>query len=229
MGTLTLKMTKVFDKTIISEYVLNVNVSNPDIIMTSETNPEVMKILYESGISNNEHYLLKSEAALITDDDLYPSVNNSVFKSKKSIVTFNEFKYFTGVTKVGAYSFSECTNLKSITLPRSIKRIESYAFSNTDIRSIEIPVNVDFIDQSAFDGNENLTSISVGLGNVTYLAENNCIYTNAGSTLYIIAPGLKEYVMRDETQKLYNPDMIFRFASDLTKITINSSIQFNGI
>ena len=34
---------------------------------------------------------------------------------------------------------------------------------------------------------------------------------------------------RDETQKLYNPDMIFRFASDLTKITINSSIQFNGI
>ena len=227
MGTLTLFITKQYDNSEVAIVTMNVNVSNPDIIMTSETNPEVMQVLYNAGISKNEHYLLKSEAAAITNEDLYPKVNDSIFENAK-IKHFEEFKYFTGVTTIGSYAFSECSNLTKISLPRSIVTIESYAFANTSLASIHIPVNVNYISQSCFDKSDELVNISIELGNVTYIAENNCIYTNAGSTLYIIAPGLTEYIMRDETQKLQDPDSIFRYASKLKKITINSTIDFEG-
>lgn len=42
--------------------------------------------------------------------------------------TFNEFKYFTGLTSIPERCFHSCTTLTEITLPNTITSVGSYAF-----------------------------------------------------------------------------------------------------
>jgi hypothetical protein len=53
---------------------------------------------------------------------------------------------------IGSFCFSACSLLSSISFesPSSLKRIESYAFQSSSLRSIAIPRTVQYIDSSAF-------------------------------------------------------------------------------
>lgn len=50
----------------------------------------------------------------------------SVFNSKTTITSFDEFKYFTGVTSL-YYEFEYCNNLMTISIPESVTDIGGYA------------------------------------------------------------------------------------------------------
>jgi len=52
-----------------------------------------------------------------------PSFSNS------DITSFNEFKYFTGITKIPSALFRNCPKLISITIPENVTSIGDYAFS----------------------------------------------------------------------------------------------------
>ena len=58
------------------------------------------------------------------------SAIGDVFKSNTAITSFDEFKYFTGVTTVPNMAFMGCTNLGSITLPANIGSIGNGSFFN---------------------------------------------------------------------------------------------------
>lgn len=62
-----------------------------------------------------------AQAAAVT------SIGN-VFDGNANIVTFDEFKYFTGVTALPEGAFRNCTSLVSLTLPTSCVTINQYAF-----------------------------------------------------------------------------------------------------
>ncbi len=70
-------------------------------------------------------------------------------------------KISDNVTRIGPRAFEWCYgNLKSITLPNSLKEIATYAFHGCSLlTSINIPANVVSIGQEAFDGCGNLKRV----------------------------------------------------------------------
>jgi hypothetical protein len=131
-----------------------------------------------------------AEAAAVTSLD-------NLTLNDRNFVSFDEFKYFTGVTQIPSNYFSGCENLKSISLPKSLKTIgnnafascenlevvnmseglesiKSDAFANCYLSSLEIPSTVKSIASSAFNGCYNLSSIAVDERNETYDSRDNC-------------------------------------------------------
>ena len=68
----------------------------------------------------------------------------------------------SGVTSIGAWTFTDCKNLTSVTIPSSVKSIGDSAFSFcTSLKSVTIPNSVTSIDYSAFSGCTSLTSVTI--------------------------------------------------------------------
>lgn len=56
------------------------------------------------------------------------------------------------VTVISDQCFYNCSSLSYVELPEKLKKIEKYAFANTALTEITIPVSVTSIDTTAFDG-----------------------------------------------------------------------------
>ena len=76
------------------------------------------------------------------------------------------------VDSIGESAFEDCSNLKSITLPSGLQRIEDRAFSNcTSIKSITIPSGVKSIGKQAFYMCTSLKKISIPASCVAIIGE----------------------------------------------------------
>lgn len=231
-GVLTLKFIKVLDNTVFNTVKLNVRVVNPNVIMTLDTNPEALRILYAycSHRMSSPNYLLKTEAETFENSDFYVNGTTGIF-SKSNVIHFEEFEYFTKITTIPAYCFDGCINLVEIVLPENIETISARAFQNTKLNTIHLPRKVKNLDKTAFISSNELTSISVDFENTTYYSTGGNVYMGARAyTLYIIAPGLTEYTMPDETTAVAeSPQDVWNSGTSLTKITFNEKVQnING-
>ncbi len=65
------------------------------------------------------------------------------------------------VTTLAYYSFMDCTNLKSVTLPKTLKTISGSAFSGSSIEKIDIPNGVEEIYAYAFSDCSTLDEVKV--------------------------------------------------------------------
>ncbi len=95
------------------------------------------------------------------------------------ITSFDEFAYFTGITRFDGDNsgdnggFKNCTSLTSIKLPASIVEIGPDAFNGCEsLKSIEIPSSVKTIKAGAFKNCKSLESVSLPDG-VTYMGEGS--------------------------------------------------------
>lgn len=143
-------------------------VTTKEIIMTSESNPEVMLIMYNNGLAENPAYMTKDEAEAVTESQLQTGTSNNTSIFYNSPIThFEEFEYFTGLTSVPTRCFNYCNKLGSIKLPSTITEIKSYAFgginsSNPPIfTSIEFPDGLTKIEDNAFSVLKNLESVYI--------------------------------------------------------------------
>lgn len=68
------------------------------------------------------------------------------------------------VTSICEYTFSSCSDLISVTIPKSIKSINDWAFYGSGLISITIPNTVTSIGNNAFRDCNNLSSIIIGSG-----------------------------------------------------------------
>lgn len=102
-------------------------------IVTTESNAPLMSALYTKGLAANENYMTLAEAKAVTNEQL-----DGLLNGNSAVTSFNEFKYFTNVTKVGTSDdanasktsapFRQATGLKYITLPSSVKELGARAF-----------------------------------------------------------------------------------------------------
>ena len=110
-----------------------------------------------------------SHIQVSSDNEFYKSVNGSLYsKDGKTLVkyatgkTASGFTIPEGVEVIGAYAFTDCYNLTSVTLPDSVKEICHDAFSGcSGLEIINIPDGVTSIGDYAFVGCDNLTSIII--------------------------------------------------------------------
>ena len=96
-----------------------------------------------------------------------------VFEDNEDIISFPEFKYFTGLdmqysnsfygcknlwkielpenlTTIGDAMFMDCSNLSNLVLPDNVSIIDRKAFYNTDLKSIVLPKSIASIGEQAF-------------------------------------------------------------------------------
>ena len=84
---------------------------NTDTIVFEDLN--VKAICCKNWDTNNDGELSYAEAAAVKDI-------GDVFSRNSNIIAFNEFKYFTGVTKLSAKAFTACRNLWKISIPENV-------------------------------------------------------------------------------------------------------------
>jgi hypothetical protein len=152
------------------------------IIMTSESNPEVMKVCYNQGWAASPYEMYASEAASVTSigtafeglgqgsssgygEYEYGGYSSGYGDSSSSFTfTFDEFKYFTGVTTL-EYNAFYGSKIVSITIPDSVTSIGESAFiSCNDLTSITIPDSVTSIGYCAFANCSGLNEVHIGSG-----------------------------------------------------------------
>jgi hypothetical protein len=76
----------------------------------------------------------------------------TLFKLNTNIVSFDEFKMFTGVKTLGNDAFNGATALTSIKLPQSVVSLGNYAFHNcASLASIELPDSITTIGERGFN------------------------------------------------------------------------------
>lgn len=163
------------------------------------------------------------------------------FKNNTDIVKFNELYYF-GITK-GQDSFSGCSSLKEVTLPKSSSYVPASCFafcsSLTSVKnfseneylneiwarafyqcsaitSVVLPKNVKFLDYSAFQGCSLLVS-----------AELPSALSTVGNYVFKQCTSLKKIVNLENTAIV---SFVIEFCSysGLTEITFPSGLQNTG-
>ena len=121
----------------------------------------------------------------------------SAFTANPKITSFDELRFFTGVKElpnsafdnclnmksvslpsslrvIGSYAFNECFALQSVILPNHLERIEDNAFQNCDLEEVFIPASVISVTASAFNGNNRLRKVVVSDDNPIYDSREHC-------------------------------------------------------
>ena len=101
-------------------------------------------------------YTLKNGTLTIDGKGMMPETKT--YKNNKKIkkVIIKE-----GITSISDYAFENCINIKSVKLPKTIKRIGVFAFHNTNIKSLNIPNGIEVIGEGAFLTMEYIDKIKV--------------------------------------------------------------------
>ncbi|MBQ3710196.1 MAG: leucine-rich repeat domain-containing protein [Bacteroidales bacterium] len=131
------------------------------------TDTNVKTLCVDNWDTNSDGELSLGEAAAVTD-------LGTVFQNK-TITSFDELQYFTGLTTIKAQAFRDCLKLTSITIPNSVLSIEEFAFASCQkLASIEIPSSVTSIGRGVLYNSYLLEQIVVSSDNPVYDSRNNC-------------------------------------------------------
>ena len=182
--------------------------------------------------TNGDGELSEAEAAAVTD-------LGEVFKSNKTITSFDELQYFTGLTSICDRAFYYCSGLTSITIPNSVTSIGQYAFKScSGLTSVTIPNSVTSIGNGAFELCSGLNSITIG-NSVTSIgrgAFNKCSgltsiiipnsVTSIGESAFSSCSSLSSVTIPNNVTSIgYSA---FSYCSGLTSVTIGNSVTSIG-
>lgn len=156
--------------TITSDITLTANCVESTVRYIDFADDEVLRVLLANGVGDGVG-VTESGAAEVKSIEKW-------FKGNTAITSFNEFKYFTGVTSLpGSWqngAFYDCKNLLAITFPSSLTDIGIDCFMNCSALNIEVSLpNLKTIGYGAFHGTS-ITKI-LDLGKITTIP-------NAGSS-----------------------------------------------
>ena len=238
-ATITARTT---DGTDLSAYCSITVKQNTQSNIISFADASVKALCVQNWDTNGDGELSTSEAAVVTS-------LGTVFRFNKSITSFNELVYFTGLNSIGNDAFENCSGLTSITIPESVTSIGSSAFDHcSGLTSITIPSSMTSIGSCAFDNCSGLTSITIpssvtSIGNAAFsycesissitVSSNNTVYDSRGNCNAIIKKsnnelivGCKNTVIPSSVTSIGNS--AFSGCHGMTSITIPSSVKSIG-
>ena len=162
----------------------------------------VKAICVEYFDANQDDELSYSEAAAVLS---LGTVFQNAFQDEGTSVSFNELRYFTGLTSIDDDAFSSCWSLTALTLPPSVLTIGEFSFYGCNFSSIVIPNSVTSIGSHAFRSCGALTSITIP-SSVTSISENPFFYcpalasitVEAGNTVYSSPEGSNAIIKTEE-------------------------------
>ena len=129
--------------------------------------------------TNNDGELSTDEAAAVTSF-------GTVFKGNKSITTFDEMRYFTGVTVIDEYAFSESSIGPTLTIPGTVKTIGNYAFYNCQsLTRIRVEEGVGKVGWHSFSGPIAYLSLPSTLTAMSSMAVDPYVNADPNSGIFI--------------------------------------------
>lgn len=160
---------KTMKSLLLTALMLSALPANAASSLISFADPEVERICVAQWDTDGDGRLSQVEAAAVT------SVSN-VFQSNKTITSFDELRFFTGLTSIGDFSFYGCTNLVSVKLPASVTEIGENAFGEDEnLKEALLPSGVRTIAKMAFFRCRNLAKVTLPNG-LTTIGESAFFY-----------------------------------------------------
>lgn len=151
-----------------------------------------------------------------------------LFESNTEITSFEELKYFTGITTIAENAFQGCTALTAIELPSSVTKIEQGAFSScTSLKKIELPAKVATLGVGVFANSTSLESIEVDADNTKYTSVNGVLLNKAKNTLVAYPAGREGKYEMPSTVKTIS-DYAFTGAGKLTGLKMSKNVVSIG-
>ena len=167
--------------------------------------------------------------------------NGTPIISPYEFTSFDEIKYFTGLTEIASYAFCQFPFLSEISLPEGIRKIGQHAFrsgshsaqnvefSGSGLLAIKLPQSLEVIDNNAFMGcpltqgielPESLKSIGSNAFSGCYLIDREHYDQQTGQ--YMAADGLKSIKIPEAVESIGFE--AFSDCKSLTSIEISNSI-----
>ena len=169
----------------------------------------VKAICVDNWDSNGDGELSEAEAAVVTDI-------GTLFYNNTSIQTFDELRYFTGLSKIPNSAFKYCTNLTSVVLPTSVSSIGDEAFLRcTGLTSITLSNSVTSIGNYAFNSCSSLNSLEIPSSVLTI-----------GKGAFINCTGITSLEIPNSVTSL--GDVICSDCTGLESVTLSNSIKSIG-
>lgn len=129
--------------------------------------------------TNKDGELSTEEAAAVT-------TLGTVFKGQTNITTFDELRYFTGVTAIGEDAFRGSSIGPTLTIPGTVKTIGNYAFYNCQsLVRIRLEEGVATVGNHSFSGPVAYISFPSSITYIKGLAINPYINGDPGSGMFV--------------------------------------------
>ena len=142
--------------------------------------PEMERLCLASWDTDGDGHLSQAEAAAVT------TIEN-LFSNNTAITSFDELRFFTGLTSIGSFTFYGCTNLKSVKMPTGLSEIGEGAFAEcASLQAAVVPSGVRVIGKSAFLRCRSLAQLELPNG-LTTIGESAFFYCNALKSVTIPA------------------------------------------
>lgn len=175
----------------------------------------------EAEVTSYTHKRNESTAGLVILAENLRKKYSGVVKIPKS-VTHNGIKY--KVTSIGESAFFNCSDLESVTIPKSVKSIGKSAFFGCSrLGTVVIPKSVTSIGSATFSG---CGSVKVKKSNKKYDSRDNCNAVIETATNKLIS-GCNSTVIPYGVTSIEG--MAFYGCSGLTSITIPESVTDIGL
>ena len=133
-----------------------------------------------------QHWDSNKDGELSTDEAAAVTSLGSVFRSNKTITSFEELRFFTGLSAIDDYTFYQST-LQTVAFPASAASIGEYAFSESSISG-----EVQTIGWKSFTGPIGTLSLPSTLTYMSSMAIDP--YVSAGSSSGVMIPEGDLYV-----------------------------------
>ena len=199
---------------------ITINSSAPaEYVLSTEHNNAVFTIFnnYASAISTN--YDVDVSNGLTAEDcakikSLFLNNNQSIFYNNTNIITFDEFKYFTGIVNykdvpmIEVNMFYACTNLTAISIPETITFIDAMVFEQcSKLATITFLGNVPKTDAQTFGRYDKMGTAVTGNKIIKVPSQyidnyNNALMPDGVTTNYIKTVAVDElgYVIQAITE-----------------------------
>ncbi len=136
---------------------------------------------------NGNGELSTQEAALVED-------LGDAFAGNRDITSFDELRYFTGLTEIADDAFNGCYALTSVTIPDNVERIGNSAFMGCfGLTEVEISESITSIGEGAFNYCSSLTKVKVGHSEP--LPIESSTFSNRQNALLYVPTGCKAAFM----------------------------------
>lgn len=112
----------------------------------------------------------------------------------------------SGCKKINTYAFASCMNLENVVIEEGTAVIDESAFLNSGMKTISLPSTIEKIGSNAFTNCSNLTSFTVGDNNKYFKSIDGVLYSKDEKTLiaYPSSKNLDNYIVNDNTTTIQN-------------------------